>query len=160
MEEARFAQLTPSLTSRYTYLKLEKSHKDSKVLLPLILGGFLILISYNHSPQILEEIKSLPKGCRLIYRIGIIFFNAQIPFRRAPREELHASGYRKRPNFQYYYRFWLRDELNHTTQQRSLEQSAIVLDDIPVDQGLGTTFPERVLDFIILLNYSYRNVDR
>ncbi len=130
--------------------------KILKVLLPLLLGGFLILISYNQfTPAQLEEIKSYLRDADYSWILLGLFFAMLSHLSRAWRWNYMLAALGKKPTFLNNIIAIGSGYAMNLIIPRSGEVTRAVIvnrtDDIPVDQGLGTIIAERVLDFIILL---------
>ena len=130
--------------------------KSLKILMPFLLGAFLIYLSYSQfTADQLEEIKGYLRDADYTFISLGMFFALLSHLSRAWRWNYMLAALDKKPTF-----------LNNVIAigsgyamnliiPRSGEVTRAVIvnrtDDIPVDQGLGTIIAERVLDFILLL---------
>ncbi|AZQ43246.1 lysylphosphatidylglycerol synthase transmembrane domain-containing protein [Nonlabens ponticola] len=130
--------------------------KTLKILLPLALGIFLIIISYNQfTAAQLEEIKGyLIQADYRFIALGMLFALLS-HLSRAWRWSYMLSALGIKPNFVNNMIAIGSGYAMNLIIPRSGELSRALIvketDDIPVDQGLGTIIAERVLDFVILL---------
>lgn len=130
--------------------------KTLKVLLPLLLGAFLIYLSYRQfTPAQLEEIKSYLREADYSYIALGLFFAMLSHLSRAWRWNYMLSALGKKPAFLNNIIAIGSGYAMNLIIPRSGEVTRAVIvnrtDDVPVDQGLGTIIAERVLDFILLL---------
>lgn len=130
--------------------------KAFKILLPFLLGAFLIYISYSQfSTKQLEEIKSYLRDADYRFiALGMLFaFLSHLS--RAWRWNYMLAVLNKKPTFLNNIIAIGSGYAMNLIIPRSGEVTRAVIvnrtDDIPVDQGLGTIIAERVLDFILLL---------
>lgn len=130
--------------------------KTLKILLPLLLGAFLIYISYSQfTAEQLEEIKSYLRNANYSYIALAMLFAMLSHLSRAWRWNYMLAALNKKPTFLNNIIAIGSGYAMNLIIPRSGEVTRAVIvketDDIPVDQGLGTIIAERVLDFIILL---------
>lgn len=130
--------------------------KILKVLLPLLLGAFLIFISYNQfTVSQLEEIKSYLRDANYSYIVLGLVFAMLSHLSRAWRWNYMLAALGKKPTFlNNIIAIGSAYAMNLIIPRSGEVTRAVIVnttDDIPVDKGLGTIIAERVLDFIILL---------
>jgi len=130
--------------------------KTLKILLPLLLGAFLIYISYSQfTAEQLEEIKSYLRNANYSYIALAMLFAMLSHLSRAWRWNYMLAALNKKPTFlNNIIAIGSGYAMNLIIPRSGEVTRAIIVketDDIPVDQGLGTIIAERVLDFIILL---------
>lgn len=137
-------------------MQKSKFVKFLKVVLPLLLGVFLIIYSYNKfTPEQLAEIKSHFAHARYEYVALSIFFAVLSHLSRAWRwlYQLEPMGYR--PKFANSLMAVLVTYLVNLAVPRGGEISrALVLDkyeNIPFEKGFGTIIAERIADLVILI---------
>lgn len=128
------------------------------ILLPIALGVFLIVYTYNKfTPQQLEEIKLQFKNADYTYILISLFFGVIALFSRAYRWlfTLEPLGYR--PKLSTSFMAVCVGYFMNMTVPRSGEVSrALILkkyEDIPFDKGFGTIIAERIIDMFILLSF-------
>lgn len=136
----------------------EKIKKTLGIVLPLLLGIFLVFYTYNKfTPQQLEEMKGYFKDADYSYILISSFFSVISLSARAYRwrYSLEHMGYfsRFRNNFAAVSIGYL---MNYTVPRSGEISRALVIkkyNDIPFDKGFGTIIAERVIDLFILIGF-------
>ncbi|KQC32267.1 integral membrane protein [Nonlabens sp. YIK11] len=130
--------------------------KIAKILLPFLLGAFLIYISYSQfTTEQLDEIKGYLRDADYSFiALGMVLAMLS-HLSRAWRWNYMLAALDKKPTYLNNIIAIGSGYAMNLIIPRSGEVTRAVIvnrtDDIPVDQGLGTIIAERVLDFIILL---------
>lgn len=153
--EAEANQAANDLPEESSSVKSQIS-KWLSIILPIILGVYLIIYTYNKfTPQQIEEIKGYFKNANYFYIfiaavIGILG-NASRAYRW--KFALEHMGYRStfRNNFMAVNIGYL---LNLTVPKSGEITRAVIVkkyDKIPFDKGFGSIVAERIVDMVILL---------
>lgn len=126
------------------------------ILLPLALGVFLIIYSYNQfTPQQLDEVFSHFKNADYTYIYISMFIGLTSHISRAYhwKYTLEHLGY-KSPFGLRFFAVCIAYFMNMTIPRSGEVARALVLKErrgVPLDKGLGTIVSERVVDLIIML---------
>lgn len=128
------------------------------ILLPIALGVFLIVYTYNKfTPQQLEEIKLQFKNANYTYILISLFFGVIALISRAYRWSFTLDPLGYQPKLINSFMAVCVGYFMNMTVPRSGEISrALILkkyEDIPFDKGFGTIIAERIVDMIILLSF-------
>lgn len=133
-----------------------KAAKLLSIILPLLLGVFLIIYTYNKfTPEQIEELKSHFKNADYTYIYISLFIALTGYISRAYRWRytLEHMGYHSpfRTNF---FAVCIAYFMNMTIPRSGEVSRALVLkkySNIPFDKGLGTIISERIIDLILLV---------
>jgi uncharacterized protein (TIRG00374 family) len=128
------------------------------ILLPIALGVFLIIYTYNKfTPQQLEEIKFQFKNAEYKYILLSLFFGFVALLSRAYRWSFTLEPLGYQPKLLNTFMAVCVGYFMNMTVPRSGEVSrALVLkkyEEIPFDKGFGTIIAERIVDMFILLSF-------
>lgn len=128
------------------------------ILLPIALGVFLIVYTYNKfTPQQLEEIKFQFKNADYTYILLSLVFGVVALLSRAYRWSFTLQPLGYQPKFVNSFMAVCVSYFMNMTVPRSGEVSrALVLkkyEDISFDKGFGTIIAERIVDMFILLSF-------
>jgi glycosyltransferase 2 family protein len=141
----------------------KKVNKALSILLPLILGVFLIIYTYNSFTQ--EQIQKLKvtilgANYGFVFVSGILAFSGYILRAYRWKYALEHIGYKA--NFKLNLAAVSIGYFLNLTIPRSGEISRAALltkyDNVPFDKGFGTIISERIVDFIILLCFIFTAV--
>jgi uncharacterized protein (TIRG00374 family) len=126
------------------------------IILPLLLGVFLIIYTYNSfTAEQIEKLKSSVLGAdyRFVVISGFLAFSGYILRAYRWKYTLEYVGYKS--NFKLNLIAVSIGYFLNLTIPRSGEISRAALltkyDDVPFDKGFGTIISERIVDFIVLL---------
>ncbi|MDP2162490.1 MAG: lysylphosphatidylglycerol synthase transmembrane domain-containing protein [Flavobacterium sp.] len=130
------------------------------IVLPIALGAFLIVYTYNKfTPEQIEEIKSQFQHANYWYILISLFFGLLALYSRAQRwiYSLEPLGYKPKlaTNFMAVCVAYF---MNLTIPRSGEVSRALVLkkyEDIPFDKAFGTIIAERIVDFIFLLSFIF-----
>lgn len=134
----------------------KKISKTLSILLPILLGVFLTIYTYNSfTPEQLEEMKSYFRNADYTYIFIALIFGFISHAARAYRWRfmLEHMGYHS-PFKNNFMAVWIAYFMNMTIPRSGEVSRALVLkkyEDIPFDKAFGSIIAERVVDFIILL---------
>lgn len=134
----------------------KKISKTLSILLPILLGVFLTVYTYNSfTPEQLEEMKSYFKSADYTYIFIALIFGLISHSARAYRWKfmLEQMGYNS-PFKNNFMAVWIGYFMNMTIPRSGEVSRALVLkkyENIPFDKAFGSIIAERVVDFIILL---------
>lgn len=134
----------------------KKISKTLSILLPILLGVFLTIYTYNSfTPEQLEEMKSYFRNAYYTYILIALVFGFISHAARAYRWRymLEHMGYHS-PFKNNFMAVWIAYFMNMTIPRSGEVSRALVLkkyEDIPFDKAFGSIIAERVVDFIILL---------
>lgn len=134
----------------------KKISKTLSILLPILLGVFLTIYTYNSfTPEQLEEMKSYFRNADYTYIFIALIFGFISHAARAYRWKfmLEHMGYNS-PFKNNFMAVWIAYFMNMTIPRSGEVSRALVLkkyEDIPFDKAFGSIIAERVVDFIILL---------
>jgi uncharacterized protein (TIRG00374 family) len=134
----------------------KKISKTLSILLPILLGVFLTIYTYNSfTPEQLEEMKSYFRNADYTYIFIALIFGFISHAARAYRWKfmLEHMGYHS-PFKNNFMAVWVAYFMNMTIPRSGEVSRALVLkkyEDIPFDKAFGSIIAERVIDFIILL---------
>jgi uncharacterized protein (TIRG00374 family) len=134
----------------------KKISKTLSILLPILLGVFLTIYTYNSfTPEQLEEMKSYFRNADYTYILIALVFGFISHAARAYRWRfmLEHMGYHS-PFKNNFMAVWIAYFMNMTIPRSGEVSRALVLkkyEDIPFDKAFGSIIAERVVDFIILL---------
>jgi glycosyltransferase 2 family protein len=138
----------------------QKINKALSILLPIILGVFLVIYTYNSFSQ--EQIQKL-KTSILNANYSFVFISAVLAFSgyvlRAYRWKYALEHIGYKANFKLNLVAVSIGYFLNLTIPRSGEISRAALltkyDDVPFDKGFGTIISERIVDFIILILFIF-----
>ncbi|WP_296143519.1 lysylphosphatidylglycerol synthase transmembrane domain-containing protein [uncultured Flavobacterium sp.] len=134
----------------------KKISKTLSILLPILLGVFLTVYTYNSfTPEQLEEMKSYFRNADYTYIAIAMFFGLISHGARAYRWKymLEHMGYTS-PFKNNFMAVWVAYFMNMTIPRSGEVSRALVLkkyEDIPFDKAFGSIIAERVVDLILLL---------
>ncbi|KOS07276.1 hypothetical protein AM493_15450 [Flavobacterium akiainvivens] len=126
------------------------------IILPLALGVFLIIYSYNQfTPQQLNDVFSHFKNADYTYIYISLFIGLSSHMSRAYhwKYTLEHMGY-KTPFGLRFFAVCIANFMNMTIPRSGEVARALVVKerrDVPLDEGIGTIVSERVIDLIIML---------
>lgn len=128
------------------------------IVLPIALGVFLIVYTYNKfTPEQLEEIKFQFKNADYTYILISLFFGLIALYSRAYRWRFTLEPLGYKPKLINSFMAVCVGYFMNMTVPRSGEVSrALVLkkyNDVPFDKGFGTIIAERIVDMFILLSF-------
>ena len=138
----------------------KKTNKALSILLPLILGVFLIIYTYNSFTQEqIQKLKVTIQGANygFVFISGILAFLGYVLRAYRWKYTLEYIGYKA--NFKLNLAAVSIGYFLNLTIPRSGEISRAALltkyGDVPFDKGFGTIISERIVDFIILLCFIF-----
>ena len=136
----------------------KKISKALSIALPILLGVFLTIYTYNSfTPAQLEEMKSYFVNADYTYIFIALIFGFISHAARAYRWKfmLEHMGYNS-PFKNNFMAVWIAYFMNMTIPRSGEVSRALVLkkyEDIPFDKAFGSIIAERVVDFMILLAF-------